>query len=171
MALYHFKASKEFDAAMREWENKAATDKTWTNIKTIISAEYAHKNKQNKLIAKQFSTNAMEEQAEVTEELIAALTENHTHQIEMLFKSTTDAMKEMMQLVKNHATTQTNPTPTKVLYEEKKKKSDEKQKRYYETPVCTHCGRKHPSKKEGDCWELKKNKASCQANWKLLKST
>ena len=105
------------------------------------------------------------------EELIAALTENHTRQIEMLIKRTTDAMKEMMQLVKNQATTQTNPTPTKVLYEEKKKRRNEKQKRYYETPVCTHCGRKHPSKKEDDCWELKKNKASRPANWKSLKST
>ncbi len=44
------------------------------------------------------------------EELIPALTENHTRQMEMLIKSTMDAMKEMMQLVKNQATTQTNPT-------------------------------------------------------------
>jgi hypothetical protein len=46
----------------------------------------------------------MEEQAEATMDLIAALTENHTRQIEMLIKSTMDAMKEMMQLVKksNH---------------------------------------------------------------------
>jgi hypothetical protein len=171
MALYHFKASGEFDAAVCEWENKAAADKTWANIKTFISAEYACKNKQNKLSAKQFKANAVEEQAEAKEELIAALTENHTRQIEMLIKSTTDAMKEMMQLVKNQATTQTNPTPTKVLYEEKKKRRNEKQKRYYETPVCTHCGRKHPSKKEGDCWELEKNKASRPANRKSSKST
>ncbi len=121
MALYHFKASGDFDAAVREWENKAAADKRWTNIKTFISVEYACKNKQNKLTAKQFNANAMEEQAKATEELITALTENHTRQIEMLIKSTMDAMKEMMQLVKNQATTQTNPTPTKVLYEEKKK--------------------------------------------------
>jgi hypothetical protein len=124
MALYHFKASGEFDAAVHKWENKAAADKTWTNIKTFTSAEYAHKNKQNKLTAKQFKANAMEEQVEATDELIAALTENHTRQMEMLIKSTMDAMKEMMQLVKNQATTQTNPT--KVSYEERKKRRDEK---------------------------------------------
>jgi hypothetical protein len=169
MALYHFKASGEFDVAEREWENKAAADKTWTNIKMFISAEYASKNKQNKLTAKQFKANAMEEQAETMEELIAALTENHTRQIEMLIKSTMDAMKEMMQLVKNQATTQTNPT--KVSYKERKKRHDEKQKRYYKILVCTHCGRKHPSKKEDDCRKLEKNKASCPANWKSLKST
>ncbi len=104
---------------MREWENKAAVDKTCTNIKTFISVEYARKNKQNKLTAKQFKANTMEEQVEATEELIAALTENHTRQMEMLIRSTTDATKEMMQLIKNQATTQTNPT--KVSNKEKKK--------------------------------------------------
>jgi hypothetical protein len=33
MALYYLKASGEFDAAVREWENKAAADKTWANTK------------------------------------------------------------------------------------------------------------------------------------------
>ena len=42
----------------------------------------------------------MKEQAEATEELINALTENHTRQMEALIRSTTEAMKEMMTLVK-----------------------------------------------------------------------
>jgi hypothetical protein len=62
MALYHFKASGEFDAGVHKWENKAAVDKTWTNIKTFISAEYARKNKQNKLTAKQFKADAKNKQ-------------------------------------------------------------------------------------------------------------
>ncbi len=103
MALYHLKALGEFDAAVRKWENKAVADKMWINIKTFISAEYAHKNKQNKLTAKQFRANTMEEQAEVTEELIVALAENHMRQMETLIKSTTEAMKEMMTLIKNQA--------------------------------------------------------------------
>jgi hypothetical protein len=37
--------------------------------------EYTRENKQNKLIAKQYKANVMEEQAEATEELIANLTE------------------------------------------------------------------------------------------------
>ncbi len=52
MALYYFKASGEFDAAVREWENKAAADKMWVNINTFIATEYARENKQNKLTAK-----------------------------------------------------------------------------------------------------------------------
>jgi hypothetical protein len=169
MALYYLKSSGEFDAAVREWENKAAADKTWANIKTFIATEYARENKQNKLTAKQFKANLIEEQAEATEELIATLTENHTRQMETLIKSTTDAMKEMMQLIKSNGNTPTNPT--KATDEEKKKKRDEKRKKYNEAPVCTHCGKKHPSKKEEDCWELEKNKALRPTNWKSSKST
>jgi hypothetical protein len=66
----------------------------------------------------------MEEQAEAMEELIATLTENHTQQMETLIKSTTDAMKEVMQLIKNQATAPTNPT--KIMNKERKKKCDEK---------------------------------------------
>ena len=69
MARYYLKATGEFDAAVCEWENKAAADKTWTNIKTFIATEYARENKQNKLTAKQFNkANLIEEQAEATED-------------------------------------------------------------------------------------------------------
>jgi hypothetical protein len=40
----------------------------------LIATEYARENKQNKLTAKHYKANAMEEQAEATEELIANLT-------------------------------------------------------------------------------------------------
>jgi len=115
------------------------------NIKTFIATEYAREKKQNKLTAKQFKANLIEEQAKAMEELIATLTENHTRQMETLIKSTTDAMKEMMQLIKSNGSTPTNPT--NATDEEKKKKRDEKRKKYNEAPVCTHCGKKHPSKK------------------------
>ncbi len=45
MALYFLKASGKFDAAVREWEQKPAAQKTWGNIKTFISLEYAKENK------------------------------------------------------------------------------------------------------------------------------
>ena len=169
MALYYLKASGEFDAAVREWENKTTADKTWINIKTFIATEYARENKQNKLTAKQFRANLIEDQAEATEELIATLTENHTRQMEALIKSTSDAMKEMMQLVKSNTNTQKNPN--KLSDDEKKKKGEERRKKYNEAPICTHCGRKHPTKKEEDCWELEKNKASRPSYWKSKKST
>ena len=80
-----------------------------------------------KLTAKQFKAIAIDEQAKATEELIAALTEAHTKQMETLIKSTTETMKEMMLLIKDNK----NPTnPTKLTDEEKKKKRNEKRKKY-----------------------------------------
>ena len=124
---YYLKATGEFDAAVREWENKPAADKTWQNIKTFISTEYARENKQNKLTAKNFKANMIQEQAEATEELIAALTEKHTEQMETLIKSTTEAMKEMMALIKND-----KKEPSGQSNDEKKKKREERRKKHIE---------------------------------------
>ncbi len=96
------KAASECDAACHEWEAKPIANKTWQNIKTFISAEYAKENKQNKLTAKDFKANIMEVQAEAAEELIATLMETYSCQIEMLIKSTTNAMKEMMLFIKRN---------------------------------------------------------------------
>jgi hypothetical protein len=166
MALYYLKATGEFDAAVREWENKPTADKTWQNIKTFISTEYARENKQNKLTAKNFKANMIQEQAEATEELIAALTEKHTEQMETLIKSTTEAMKEMMALIKND-----KKEPSGQSNDEKKKKREERRKKYNDAPVCKHCNKKHPTKAEDECWELEKNKDSRPANWKSAKNT
>jgi hypothetical protein len=38
---------------------RPAAQKTWANIKTFISAEYAKENKQNKLLAKHFKANSI----------------------------------------------------------------------------------------------------------------
>jgi hypothetical protein len=169
MALYYLKNTGEYDAAVREWETKPVATRTWANIKIFMSTEYAKENKQNKQTAKQMKANAIEEQAEATEELIANLTEAHTRQIEALIKANTEAMKEMMNLVKDKTITPINPTNQ--TSEEKKKKREEKQKKFLNAPICKHCGKKHPSKKEDECWELDKNAASRPASWKPTKST
>ena len=41
IALFQLKATSEFDPSVREWEARPAAEKTWANIKTFISAEYA----------------------------------------------------------------------------------------------------------------------------------
>ena len=166
MASYYLKALGEFDAAVHEWENRPAGQKTWQNIKMFISAEYTKENKQKKLTAKNFKTNMIAEQAEAMEELIVALTKKRTKQMEILIKSTTDAMKEMMSLIKNEKTKMKSQTSN-----EKKKKLEERRKKFNNAPVCKHCRKKHPSKAEEDCWELEKNKDSCPTNWKSRKST
>ncbi len=137
-------------------------------LSTFISAEYAKENKQNKHTTKLFKANAIQEQAEATEELIAALTKNHAHQMEGLISSTTNTMKKIMLLLKEKK----NPNPTNnQTSAKKKKKRDENHQKYNDAPICKNCGRKHPSKAEDECWELKKNKESCPTNWKSNKST
>jgi hypothetical protein len=86
MALYYLKTTGEYDPAVREWENKTAADKTWANIKVFISNEFAKENKQTKITAKQFKANLMDEQMEITKELINNLTQAHTKQMEVLIK-------------------------------------------------------------------------------------
>jgi hypothetical protein len=141
-----FKSIWRYDAAVREWEQRPASQKTWQNIKTFISTEHTKENKQNKLTAKNFQANMIKEQTKATEELIAALTENHTRQMETLIKSPTDAMKEMMSLIKNE-----QKSPNNQSNDEKKKKREEKCKWYNNAPICKHCGRKHPAKAEDEC--------------------
>jgi hypothetical protein len=165
MALYHLKATGEFDTAVRKWEQKPTASRTLPNIKTFLSMEYARENRQNKLTAKQFSANAIQEQAEATEELIATLMEAHTQQMENLVRSTTEAMKEMMLLLKENKNSNIN-----VTNEEKNKKRQEKQKKYNDATICKHCGKKHPSTTEDECWELEKNKDSHPSTWKSNKS-
>lgn len=174
MALFYLKASGEYDAAVREWEAKPTADKTWTNVKAFISNEYAKENKQNKLTAKQFKANQMEEQMEATEELIANLTEAHTKQMEMLMRATTESMKDMMNLMKANMAKSPSPNGGQsdaTATADKKKKREEKQKKYNDAPVCKHCNRKHPSKPENECWELEANASSRPTNWKSNKST
>jgi hypothetical protein len=147
---------------------KASSQQNVGKHKDFISTKYAKENKQNKLTTKQFKANAIDEQAEATEKLIAALTDAHTKQMETLIKSTTDTMKEMMLLLKDNKSTNNS---TKLTNEEKKKKRDEKRKKYNDAPICKHCGKKHPTKAEEDCWELEKNKDSRPSYWKSAKST
>jgi len=110
MALYYFKNTGEYNATVREWEAKPVATKMWANIKLFMSTKYAKESKQNKQSAKQLKANAIKEQAEVTEELIADLTEAHTRQVKSLIKANTEAMKEMMSLFKDKSITLTNPT-------------------------------------------------------------
>jgi hypothetical protein len=57
-----------------------------------------------------------------------------------LIKSTTDAMKEMMSLIKNE-----RKAPNNQSNDEKKKKQEERCKWYNIAPICKHCGKKHPA--------------------------
>ena len=74
-------------------------------------------------------------------------------------------MKEMMSLIKSD-----KKEPSGQSNDEKKKKREERRKMYNDAPVCKHFSKKHPTKKEDECWELEKNKDSCPNNWKSAKN-
>jgi hypothetical protein len=72
-------------------------------------------------------------------------------------------MKEMMSLIKSD-----KKEPSGQSNDEKKKKQEEMRKKYNDAPVCKHCNKKHPTKKEDECWELEKNNDS---HWTSTKSS
>ena len=88
--------------------------------------------------------------------------------MEALIRSMTEAMKEMMTLVK---TDNKYPTNANNGMNEKKTNRQERLKKYRDAPVCKHCNRKHPNKSESECWELKSNANSRPTWWKSNKST
>jgi hypothetical protein len=104
----------------------------------------------------------MEEQEEATEELIENLTESQTFQMEILIKSTTEAMKKMILLVnlENKPPTNNNGMSKR----ERKKIRDEKCNIYHNAPIRKYCNTKHPAKIEEECWELEANAASRPSN-------
>jgi hypothetical protein len=55
--------------------------------------------------------------------------------------------------------------------EERKKKQDEKCRKYNDAPICKHCNKKFPSKAKDKCCELDKHKDSRPSMWKSTKST
>ncbi len=91
--------------------------------------------------------------------------EAHTRRMGNLVRSTTEAMKEMIQLlIKENKNSNINVTK-----EETNKKRQEK-KKYNNTRICKHCDKKHPSKAEDECWELEKNNDSQPSTSKTNKS-
>ncbi len=94
------------------------------------------------------------------------LTDARTKQMKNLVKTTTEAMKEIMLLIKENKTPNVSATDA-----EKKKIRNKKRKKYNKAPVCKHCRRKHPYKAKDECWELEKNKDPCPLKWKSTKST
>ncbi len=89
--------------------------------------------------------------------------------MEALIKCTTKAMKEMMLILENKSKTPANlDNATETV---KQQKHNEKCKKYNKAPICKHCGKKHPLKKEDEGWEPEANKLSCLSTWKSTKST
>ena len=171
--LKAFKDSGNYDPAVREWKAKPKADKTWANLKIMVSNEYSKFHHQNTSTAKSVgygSANAaVDDFAEITEELVATISKQTEQRIKELNKETAKAIREVKALLEGKtvapapATTGTQSARAKSRVEYKKKLKASK--------PCVNCGNKHLNVPDAKCWELEENAASCKADWKSSKST
>ena len=169
--LKAFKDSGDYDPAVQEWEVKPEADKTWANLKIMVSNEYSKFHRQNASTAKSVgygSANAaIDDYAAITEELVATVTEQSEQRIKELTKETADAMKEIKVLLEGKtATPATDGTQTA-----RAKKRAEYRKKLAAATACVNCESKHPNVPDDKCWELDAKAASHKAGWKSSKST
>ncbi len=175
-ALKAFKDAGEYDPAVREWEAKPEAEKTWDNVKKMITSEYSKYQRQHATTAKSLgygAANAMEEYAALTEEVVAAITEEHAKEMKTQMQRMEDlanAMKELMAGAKAQQTPAANATEGKTQTERAKKRA-EYRKKLANATACTHCKKKHPTRSDDKCWELEANAADRPASWKSVKTT
>ena len=156
-----------FNAAIREWEQKPESEKTWENIKVFISDEYCKAQKRGGLTAKQAGFGA----ANAIQEALSDVTKDQAN----LAMNVVDALKEMKLTIAElqkkinqpAASPTATPTETGKSYAERRA---ERRKRFQDAPICKHCNNKHPGVEESKCWELEANAADRKPGWKSKKS-
>ena len=172
--LKAFKDSGDYDPAVREWEAKPEADKTWANLKIMISNEYSKFHRQNTATAKSVgygsanvATAAIDDYVAITEELVATITEENEKKIKALTKETTDMLNQIKALLENKPVT----PATESGQSARVKKRAEYRKKLASATACANCGNKHPNVPDAKCWELKANAATRPARWKSTKAT
>ena len=177
-ALKAFKDAGDYDAAVREWEARPDVEKTWDNVKKMITSEYSKYQRQHTTTAKSQgygSANALDEYAALTEEVVAAITEEHAKEMKtqmQRMEALAKAMTELMSGVKAQLPV-ANGSASETTQEksDRQKKREEYRKKLKTATACTHCNRKHPNRRDDKCWELEANAADRPQNWKSVKST
>lgn len=159
-ALATFHASGEYEPALRDWEAKPKSDKTFVNFRVFIQKEFGKQHKQNKTTAKSVGfgiansvTDKNTEQIDQLEAqaiMIAELANSMQEQNQKQFKEMMDLLKAT--LGKNSST----PKNLKSSTEKKKKK-------------CPHCGLEVYHKPDA-CYELEENASKRPSGWKSKKS-
>lgn len=161
-AMTAFKKTGSYDAAIREFEAKAAGNKTFDNFRPYIIAEFARSFKQNKTTAKSVNfgiANTAKHTAEddIAEEAAWALTEivNNVQATQnKQMEKQLDMMKDMME--KMFATMSSNKQPINTNNVTPKTGTQRSE-------PCTHCGSRH--RNIARCWELPENASKRPANW------
>jgi ribosomal protein L32 len=170
--LKAFKDSGDYDTAMRKWEASPEVEKTWANLKIMISNEYSKYHRQHAATAKSVgygsANEAIDEYVAITEELVATISEENEQKLKALTKDTTDILKEIKALLENKAPAQA-PTAAGTQSARAKKRTEYRKKLAAAT-ACVNCGSKHPNVPDNKCWELEANAASRPTGWTSSKS-
>ena len=173
-ALKAFKDAGEYDAAVREWEAKPEVDKTWDNVKKMITSEYSKYQRQHSTSAKSLgygAANSIEDYAALTEEVVATLTEEHSKDMKAQVQRMEALAKAMTDLVAGLKSQTPSATAQNNEKTDRQKKRQEYRNKLKDAKECIHCKKKHPNKPDDKCWELEANSADRPENWKSSKST
>lgn len=172
-ALKSFKDAGDYDAVIREWEAKPVENQTYTNLKVVMCTEFSKLNRQDATSARATGHAAInhvaEEMAQMTKELIAQLTDQHSKQIETMIKANDESMTKLTAAILANMSTKaggtnanaSNKTAKAAIWAEKKKNATK----------CPHCDKIHPNRTHDQCWELPTNAAKRPAGWKSVKSS
>eukprot|EP00804_Cyclotella_cryptica_P030119 CCRYP_009530-RB/>CCRYP_009530-RB protein AED:0.38 eAED:0.39 QI:0/0/0/1/1/1/2/0/363 len=163
-ALATFADSGEFEPALRDWDAKSATHKTFANFRVYMQQEFGKHHKQNKTTAKAAGHGIANN---VTDKEV-----DHLDQIEAqafvlaefansLNEQTTKQFKEMMELFKKTLETKDPPKPGNSGSGGGGGRKTKK--------TCPHCGLEVYRKPE-KCFELEANADKRPAGWKSKKS-
>ena len=170
--LKAFKDCGDYDALVRGWEAKPEIDKTWDNLKIMISNEYSKFHHQHTTMAKSTgygSANALEDYVMITEELVANISEEnekklqtHVQRLEAHNKANMDMLKNIMAIwEKPGGSNATAPAAaTAGTKTDQQQKQADYKKRFDAATPCVHCKKKHPNRANDKCWELDANAAS-----------
>ena len=188
IAITSVKATGEYDAALREWDAKAPTNKNLKNFRKHIIDEFNTHSRQNKSTAKsvhfgianQAMTEAADAEQEAQETIFAiaeAMQAAQDKQTERMF----EMMKTMMQAFSSNQSKLAEALQASQATQNDKmlemfKAMMQNQGNSQDTPAnpnnrnrnthakCPNCGMRHA--KPEDCWELEANKNKRPANWK-----
>lgn len=92
----------DYDTVVREWEANAEVDKTWANVRTMITSKYSKYQRQHTTNAKSLgygSANALEDYTAMMEEVVAALMEEHAKDMKAQLQCMETLAKTMMEVM------------------------------------------------------------------------
>lgn len=164
-----FEASAEFEPAMREWELKASTTKTFSNFRVFIQNEFAKRHKRNKSTAKSvghgIANSATNKQADDPIAHVEATALAIAEVAHIMQESQDKQFTKMLELFKSMADKQQANAPHAPAAPPGATPAGQNKKKR-----CPNCNLMVLHKPE-NCWELEANASKRPTGWTSKKSS